>query len=175
MLGASAGESQLHSEDRRRSSFSPRRTSGASSVSGTSNSVTWRDSRLYCNTLGICHQALLSPIWFSFLSNSKYFWGSIFITFILSSLLYRYFISFILRGLLKNKDKKFTLPDSSNEFFNLINMVVYRKLTTASLLIARRWLMPINIRLSCAQDTGRKWAIAVKLSLTGLSMSMWVD
>lgn len=34
VLGANASESQLHSEDRRRSSFSPRRTSGASSVSG---------------------------------------------------------------------------------------------------------------------------------------------
>ncbi|GAB1868606.1 Ras-specific guanine nucleotide-releasing factor 2-like isoform X1 [Camponotus japonicus] len=43
VLGANASESQLHSEDRRRSSFSPRRTSGASSVSGYGSEVS--DSR----------------------------------------------------------------------------------------------------------------------------------
>lgn len=35
VLGTTAGETQSHLEDRRRSSFSPRRTSGASSVSGS--------------------------------------------------------------------------------------------------------------------------------------------
>lgn len=34
VLGTNANETQLYSEDRRKSSFSPRRTSGASSVSG---------------------------------------------------------------------------------------------------------------------------------------------
>ncbi|CAL1689074.1 unnamed protein product [Lasius platythorax] len=43
VLGANACETQLHSEERRRSSFSPRRTSGASSVSGYGSEVS--DSR----------------------------------------------------------------------------------------------------------------------------------
>ncbi|XP_029179159.1 ras-specific guanine nucleotide-releasing factor 2-like isoform X3 [Nylanderia fulva] len=43
VLGANASEMQLHSEERRRSSFSPRRTSGASSVSGYGSEVS--DSR----------------------------------------------------------------------------------------------------------------------------------
>ncbi|XP_025156495.1 ras-specific guanine nucleotide-releasing factor 2 isoform X2 [Harpegnathos saltator] len=48
VLGASAGESQLQSEDRRRSSFSPRRTSGASSVSGYGSEVSdCRETRLH--------------------------------------------------------------------------------------------------------------------------------
>ncbi|XP_014483394.1 PREDICTED: ras-specific guanine nucleotide-releasing factor 2-like isoform X4 [Dinoponera quadriceps] len=45
VLGASAGESQLQLEDRRRSSFSPRRTSGASSVSGYGSEVSAADCR----------------------------------------------------------------------------------------------------------------------------------
>ncbi|XP_032666543.1 ras-specific guanine nucleotide-releasing factor 2-like isoform X3 [Odontomachus brunneus] len=45
VLGASAGETQLHSEDRRRSSFSPRRTSGASSVSGYGSEADCREAR----------------------------------------------------------------------------------------------------------------------------------
>ncbi|KAL6436741.1 hypothetical protein ACFW04_004875 [Cataglyphis niger] len=43
VLGANSSETQLHSEERRRSSFSPRRTSGASSVSGYGSEVS--DSR----------------------------------------------------------------------------------------------------------------------------------
>jgi len=35
VLGTNTSETQFYSEERRKSSFSPRRTSGASSVSGT--------------------------------------------------------------------------------------------------------------------------------------------